>query len=67
MSVEFHRSQAYFYGKHYGRAGYLALKAIVWAGIGYRLARSARAYLRGRISRRLLLERLGGYWEILWF
>ena len=67
MSVEFHRSQAYFYGKHYGLAGYLALKVIVWAGVGYRLARSARAYLRGRISRRLLLERLGGYWEILWF
>ncbi len=67
MSVEFHRSQAYFYRKHYGLAGYLALKAIVWPGVGYRLARSIRAYLRGRIDGRLLRERLGGYWRILWF
>lgn len=66
MSVEFHRSQAYFYRKHYGPAGYIALKAIVWLGIGYRLARSLRAYLRGRVDRHLLLERLGGYWTILW-
>ena len=67
MSVEFHRSQAYFYRKHYGPAGYAALKAIVWLGVGYRLARSLRAYVRGRIDAALLRERLVGYWRILWF
>jgi len=67
MSVEFHRSQAYFYRKHRGLVGYAALKTIVWLGVGYRLARSLRAYLRGRIDRPLLVERLRGYWEILWF
>jgi N-acetylglucosaminyl-diphospho-decaprenol L-rhamnosyltransferase len=67
MSVEFHRSQAYFYRKHYGARGYWALKALVWLGVGYRLARSLRAYARGRIDRALLRERLGGYWKILWF
>jgi N-acetylglucosaminyl-diphospho-decaprenol L-rhamnosyltransferase len=67
MSVEFHRSQAYFYRKHYGLPGYAALKVIVWLGTAYRLARSLRAYLRGRIDRPLLVERLGGYWSILWF
>jgi N-acetylglucosaminyl-diphospho-decaprenol L-rhamnosyltransferase len=67
MSVEFHRSQAYFYRKHHGLLGYAALKAVVWLGIGYRLARSVRAYLRGRIDRALLAERLDGYWRILWF
>jgi N-acetylglucosaminyl-diphospho-decaprenol L-rhamnosyltransferase len=67
MSVEFHRSQAYYYRKHYGRGGYAALKAVVWVGTGYRLARSVRAHLRGRIGRELLAERLGGYWKILWF
>jgi N-acetylglucosaminyl-diphospho-decaprenol L-rhamnosyltransferase len=67
MSVEFHRGQAYYYRKHRGRGGYTALKAVVWLGTGYRLARSVRAYLRGRIGRELLAERLGGYWKILWF
>ncbi len=67
MSVEFHRSQAYFYRKHYGLPGYAALKVVVWLGTAYRLARSLRAYLRGRIDRPLLVERLGGYWSILWF
>ena len=67
MSVEFHRSQAIFYRRHRGLGGYAVLKAIVWAGTAYRLARSVRAYLRGRITRGLLVERLGGYWRILWF
>ena len=67
MSVEFHRSQARFYRTHRGPAGYAMLKAIVWAGIAYRLARSLRAYLRGRIDAALLRERLVGYWRILWF
>jgi len=67
MSVEFHRSQAIFYRRHRGLGGYLILKAIVWPGIAYRLARSLRAYLRGRISRELLRERIDGYWKILWF
>ena len=67
MSVEFHRSQAYFYRKQYGVPGYAALKAIVWLGIAYRLARSLRAYVRGRIDRALLRARLRGYWRILWF
>ena len=67
MSVEFHRSQAIFYRRHRGLQGYAVLKAIVWAGTAYRLARSVRAYLRGRISRDLLRERLVGYWRILWF
>jgi GT2 family glycosyltransferase len=67
MSVEFHRSQAIFYRRHRGPDGYAVLKAIVWAGTAYRLARSARAFLRGRISRDLFRERLAGYWRILWF
>jgi N-acetylglucosaminyl-diphospho-decaprenol L-rhamnosyltransferase len=67
MSVEFHRSQAIFFRRHRGLTGYAVLKGIVWAGIGYRLARSLRAYARGRISRDLLRERIGGYWSILWF
>jgi GT2 family glycosyltransferase len=67
MSVEFHRSQAIFYRRHRGAGGYLLLKAIVWAGIGYRLARSLRAWARGRISGELLRERSIGYWRILWF
>jgi GT2 family glycosyltransferase len=67
MSVEFHRSQAIFYRRHRGPEGYAVLKLIVWAGIAYRFARSARAVLRGRISRALFRERLVGYWRILWF
>lgn len=67
MSVEFHRSQALFYRRHRGLGGYALLKAIVWVGTAYRLARSVRACLRGRISRALLRERVGGYWKILWF
>ena len=67
MSVEFHRSQAIFYRRHRGTGGYLVLKTIVWAGIGYRLARSLRAYVRGRIGGPLLRERIVGYWRILWF
>jgi GT2 family glycosyltransferase len=67
MSVEFHRSQAIFYRRHRGPEGYAVLKLIVWAGIAYRLARSVRAVLRGRISRSLFCERLVGYWRILWF
>ena len=67
MSVQFHRSQAIFYRDHRGLAGYATLKAIVWVGIGYRLARSVRAYARGRIGAALLRERLVGYWRILWF
>jgi GT2 family glycosyltransferase len=67
MSVEFHRSQAIFYRRHRGPVGYAVLKAIVWAGIAYRLARSARAFARGRIGAALFRERLAGYWRILWF
>ncbi len=46
MSLEFHRSQAVYYRKHYGLLGYLLLKAIVLLGVSYRLARSLRATLR---------------------
>jgi N-acetylglucosaminyl-diphospho-decaprenol L-rhamnosyltransferase len=67
MSVEFHRGQAIFYRRHRGAGGYLSLKLIVWAGIGYRLARSLRAFARGRIGAALLRERIVGYWRILWF
>jgi N-acetylglucosaminyl-diphospho-decaprenol L-rhamnosyltransferase len=67
MSVQFHRSQAIFYRRLYGPKGYAALKAIVWAGVGYRLARSVRAFTRGRIGASLLRERIAGYWRILWF
>jgi N-acetylglucosaminyl-diphospho-decaprenol L-rhamnosyltransferase len=67
MSVQFHRSQAIFYRRLHGPKGYALLKAIVWAGIGYRLARSLRAFARGRISADLLRERVVGYWRILWF
>ena len=67
MSVEFHRSQAIFYRRYRGTAGYALLKLIVWAGTSYRLARSVRAFIRGRIAAPLLRERIGGYWRILWF
>ncbi|MFN8636264.1 MAG: glycosyltransferase family 2 protein [Chloroflexota bacterium] len=67
MSVQFHRSQAIFYRRHRGPGGYAVLKLIVWAGIAYRLARSTRAVLRGRITPALFRERLAGYWRILWF
>jgi GT2 family glycosyltransferase len=67
MSVEFHRSQAIFYRRHRGVRGYALLKLIVWPGIAYRLARSLRAYLRGRIGADLLRQRIVGYWRILWF
>ena len=67
MSVEFHRGQAIFYRRHRGSGGYLVLKLIVWAGIAYRLARSVRAFVRGRIGAPLLRERIVGYWRILWF
>jgi GT2 family glycosyltransferase len=67
MSVEFHRSQAIFYRRHRGAGGYALLKLIVWAGITYRLARSVRAYARGRIGVALLRERVVGYWRIAWF
>jgi GT2 family glycosyltransferase len=67
MSVQFHRSQAIFYRRLRGPAGYAVLKAIIWAGLGYRLARSVRAFARGRIGADLLRERIVGYWRILWF
>jgi GT2 family glycosyltransferase len=67
MSVAFHRSQAIFYRRHRGLAGYLVLKSVVWPGIAYRLARSLRAFVRGRIRWPLLRERIVGYWKILWF
>jgi GT2 family glycosyltransferase len=67
MSVQFHRSQAIFYRRLHGPGGYAALKTIAWAGIGSRLARSVRAFVRGRIGADLLRERIVGYWRILWF
>jgi N-acetylglucosaminyl-diphospho-decaprenol L-rhamnosyltransferase len=67
MSVAFHRSQATFYRRNRGLAGYVVLKAIVWPGTAYRLARSLRAYVRGRIGWPPLRERVVGYWRILWF
>jgi GT2 family glycosyltransferase len=67
MSVQFHRSQAIFYRRLHGPEGYAALKLIVWVGIAYRLARSVRAFARGRIGADLLRERVVGYWRILWF
>jgi N-acetylglucosaminyl-diphospho-decaprenol L-rhamnosyltransferase len=66
MSLQFHRSQALFYRKHYGLAGYLLLKAIVGLGIGYRLARSLLATVRRRIGPDLLTTRLRVYRAILW-
>ncbi len=66
MSYQFHRSQALYYRKHYGLAGYLLLKAIVVPGVGWRLARSVVAALRRRISPDLLATRLRVYWAILW-
>ena len=56
MSVEFHRSQAIFYRRHRGAGGYALLKLIVWAGIGYRLARSLRAFA-ARADRRAAAPR----------
>ena len=65
MSLEFHRSQARFYRKHYGLGGYLVLKALAVAGVGWRLARSVVATLRRRIPPALLAERLPVYWGIV--
>ncbi|HLI27451.1 MAG TPA: glycosyltransferase [Chloroflexota bacterium] len=65
MSLQFHRSQALFYRKHYGLGGYLALKAIAVAGVGWRLARSLVATARRRIPPSLLAERLPVYWGIV--
>lgn len=65
MSLQFHRSQAWFYRKHYGWPGYLALKAIAFAGVAWRLARSVRATLRRRIPPALLAERTRVYWGIV--
>jgi hypothetical protein len=66
MSLQFHRSQAYYYHKHHGRRGYLALKAIVGLGVSYRLARSLLATVRRRIPPDLLATRARVYWGILW-
>ncbi len=66
MSLQFHRSQAYYYRKHYGWGGYLALKGIVGLGVGYRLARSLLATARRRIPPDLLATRTRVYWGILW-
>jgi GT2 family glycosyltransferase len=66
MSLQFHRSQAYYYHKHHGRGGYLALKAIVGLGVSYRLARSLLATMRRRIPPDLLATRARVYWGILW-
>ena len=67
MSIEFHRSQAIFYRRHRGITGYALLRLFVWVGTAYRLARSLRAFARGRIDSALLRQRIGGYWRILWF
>ena len=66
MSVAFHRSQARYYRRYYGPAGYLALKAIVVPGLTWWLARSTLSLLRGRIDRALWRRRAASYWEILW-
>jgi GT2 family glycosyltransferase len=65
MSLAFHRSQAWYYRKHYGLPGYLALKAIVVLGVAYRLARSVLATVRRRIPTDLLTTRTRVYWEIV--
>jgi GT2 family glycosyltransferase len=65
MSLEFHRSQAWYYRKHYGWPGYLALKAIVLSGVAYRFARSIVATGRRRITAELLATRTRVYWEIV--
>ncbi|HZU06760.1 MAG TPA: glycosyltransferase family 2 protein [Chloroflexota bacterium] len=65
MSLQFHRSQALYYRKHYGLAGYLALKGIVVLGVAFRLARSVLATVRRRIDPGLLATRTRVYWEIL--
>jgi GT2 family glycosyltransferase len=64
MSLQFHRSQALFYRKHYGTPGYMGLKAIVLLGLAYRLARSLVATVRGRIDTALLMTRLRNSMEI---
>jgi N-acetylglucosaminyl-diphospho-decaprenol L-rhamnosyltransferase len=65
MSLQFHRSQAHYYRKHHGLAGYLALKLIVVCGVGYRLLRSLLATIRCRIAPDLLATRSRIYGEIV--
>ncbi len=65
MSVEFYRSQAYFYRKHYGVGRVIALKAIVVLGLAFWAARSCVSFMRRRIAWTLLQTRLSNYSRIL--
>ena len=65
MSVEFYRSQAFFYRKNYGLGKYLLLKLVVAAGLAFWTMRSTRAVLRGRIDGALYRTRLRNYARIL--
>ena len=65
MSVEFYRSQAFFYRKNYGLGRYLLLKAIVLLGLSYWTLRSMASVVRGRIDRALYRTRLRNYARIL--
>jgi GT2 family glycosyltransferase len=65
MSVEFYRSQAFFYRKNYGLGRYLLLKAIVALGLSSWALRSTAAVVRGRIDGALFRTRLRNYARIL--
>lgn len=65
MSVEYYRSQAYFYRKHYGLTKQIALKAIVVLGLLVRIVRLCASLLRGRTTWQMLWTQLDGYGRIL--
>jgi hypothetical protein len=65
MSVEFYRSQAFFYRKNYGLGRLILLKAIVALGLSYWTLRSTASVVRGRIDGALFRIRLLNYARIL--
>lgn len=65
MSVAFYRSQSYFYRKNYPWWRFVALKIIVFFGLGYWAARTLKNYLQRRIDGELFRTRFSGYAKIL--
>jgi hypothetical protein len=65
MSVAFYRSQGCFYRQHYSSFVLVALKVIVCFGLLFWTARSAKGFLRRRITWGQFRARLASYAQIL--
>ncbi|MCL5263746.1 MAG: glycosyltransferase family 2 protein [Chloroflexi bacterium] len=65
MSIQFYRSQAYFYRKHYGPFEQMALKAVVVLGMLCRIVKDCTSFLGGCTSWQVLQTQLGSYTRIL--